>query len=87
MTLLTVDQFLAKYQNKSNDFDGMYQAQCFDLFQFYNRDVVGAPTAPGMPNGTPEAELIINALSNRLKSDSKIKEAQAIPQALPRTAF
>lgn len=38
-----------------------------------------APPVPGMLNGSPEAELIINALSNRLKSDSKIKEAQAIP--------
>ena len=39
---LTLDQFLTKYANKSNDYDGYYNAQCFDLFQFYNRDVVGA---------------------------------------------
>ena len=44
---MTFDEFLAKYQNKSNDFDGYYGAQCFDLFQFYNRDVVGAPFVTG----------------------------------------
>lgn len=35
-------------------------------------------TSP-LPSGTPEAELILKALSERLRSDSKIKEAQAIP--------
>lgn len=33
----------------------------------------------GMPQGSDEATIILNALINRLKSDSKIKEAQAIP--------
>jgi len=44
---MNIDNFLAKYQNKSNDFDGYYGSQCFDLFQFYNRDVVGAPFVTG----------------------------------------
>ena len=44
---MTIDEFLNKYQNKSNDYDGYYGAQCFDLFQFYNRDVVGAPFVTG----------------------------------------
>lgn len=44
---MTIDEFLNKYQNKSNDFDGVYGSQCFDLFQFYNRDVVGAPFVTG----------------------------------------
>lgn len=51
MTLLTVDEFLNKYQNKSWDFDNGYPKnnpfQCFDLFQFYNRDVVGGQFVPG----------------------------------------
>jgi len=47
MTLLTIDEFLAKYQNKSWDFDNFANAQCFDLFQFYNRDVVGGPFVTG----------------------------------------
>jgi len=44
---MTIDQFLTKYANKSNDYDGVYGFQCFDLFQFYNRDVVGAPFVKG----------------------------------------
>lgn len=36
-----VDAFVAKYKNKYVDFDGAYGAQCVDLFNFYNRDVVG----------------------------------------------
>lgn len=34
----------------------------------------------GMPQGSSEAELIIKALSERLKHDSKIKQAQSVPQ-------
>lgn len=44
---MNIDQFLEKYQNKSWDFDNFAGAQCFDLFQFYNRDVVGAPFVTG----------------------------------------
>lgn len=44
---MTTDEFLTKYANKSNDYDGVYGSQCFDLFQFYNRDVVGAPFVTG----------------------------------------
>jgi surface antigen len=29
------------------DYDGYYGSQCFDGFQFYNRDVAGAPFCPG----------------------------------------
>ena len=43
------------------------------------------PQAPALmgqplPQGQSDAEIILSALSARLKSDSKIKEAQAIPQ-------
>lgn len=44
---MNIDTFLKQYENKSWDFDGAYGAQCFDLFQFYNRDVVGAPFVTG----------------------------------------
>lgn len=44
---MSLDQFLTKYANKSNDYDGVYGFQCYDLFQFYNRDVVGAPFVTG----------------------------------------
>lgn len=37
-----VDAFVTKYNNKYVDYDGRYGAQCVDLFNFYNRDVIGA---------------------------------------------
>lgn len=39
----TVDGFVAQWNGKYADYDGAYGAQCVDLFNFYNRDVVGAP--------------------------------------------
>lgn len=35
------DAFVASYNGKSVDYDGMYGYQCVDLFNFFNRDVVG----------------------------------------------
>lgn len=35
-----VDAFVARNNGKRVDFDGYYGAQCVDLFNFYNRDVV-----------------------------------------------
>lgn len=36
-----VDAFVQRYQNKYVDYDGRYGAQCVDLFNYYNRDVLG----------------------------------------------
>lgn len=41
-----VDAFVAKYNGRYVDYDGYYGAQCVDLFNFYNRDVVRAKFAP-----------------------------------------
>lgn len=38
-----VDGFVDQWNGRSADFDGAYGAQCVDLFNFYNRDVVKAP--------------------------------------------
>jgi hypothetical protein len=35
-----VDSFVAQYKNQFVDFDRRYGAQCVDLFNFYNRDIV-----------------------------------------------
>ncbi|WP_176451753.1 CHAP domain-containing protein [Enemella dayhoffiae] len=43
-----VDAFVAKYQGHYWDYDGAYGAQCVDLFNFYNRDVVKAPFVGGV---------------------------------------
>ncbi|MFI8774639.1 CHAP domain-containing protein [Gordonia sp. NPDC062954] len=39
----SVDGFVSQWNGRHADFDGAYGAQCVDLFNFYNRDVVGAP--------------------------------------------
>lgn len=44
---MSVDQFIAKHNGGKWDFDGAYGAQCVDLIQYYNRDVVGAPRLGG----------------------------------------
>lgn len=36
-------QFMDKWRWSKADYDGVYGAQCVDLFNYYNRDVVGAP--------------------------------------------
>lgn len=40
---LSIQQFVEKYNGQSVDFDKKYGAQCVDLFNFYNSEVVGAP--------------------------------------------
>jgi hypothetical protein len=44
---MTLQEFITQYNGKRNDFDNFYGAQCFDLFQFYNRDVIGGGFVPG----------------------------------------
>jgi hypothetical protein len=38
----SVDTFVTNFDGHCVDFDGLYGAQCVDLFSYYNRDVVGA---------------------------------------------
>ena len=42
----SVDSFVRRWTNRYADYDGRYGAQCVDLFNFYNRDVVHAGFAP-----------------------------------------
>ena len=39
----TVDAFVNRWNGSYADYDGAYGAQCVDLFNYYNRDVVKAP--------------------------------------------
>lgn len=43
MSGITLEQFTAKYNGKSLDFDKHYGAQCTDLFNYYNAEFVEAP--------------------------------------------
>ena len=40
----SVDAFVSQWNGHYAKFDSVYGAQCVDLFDFYNRDVVGAPS-------------------------------------------
>lgn len=41
-----VDAFVNTWNGRYADYDGYYGAQCVDLFNYYNRDVVGASWPP-----------------------------------------
>ena len=43
MVLISVQEFIKKYDGTSIDFDKVFGAQCVDLFNYYNKEVVGAP--------------------------------------------
>jgi len=45
---MKLTEFIDKYNGKRWDFDGKYGSQCFDLFQYYNRDVVGGSFVGGV---------------------------------------
>jgi hypothetical protein len=42
---MTYEQFKNKYNGKYIDFDGYYGAQCWDLAQFYMKEVLNLPTS------------------------------------------
>lgn len=43
---MTPDQFFQKYNGKGIDFDGAYGFQCMDVYQQYNKEVIGGPHLP-----------------------------------------
>lgn len=43
MVKISVDEFVRKYNMRAMDYDSAYGVQCVDLFNFYNKEVVGAP--------------------------------------------
>jgi len=46
MALMSVDQFVIKYNGKSIDVDGKYSSQCWDLAALYGQKVAGNITLP-----------------------------------------
>lgn len=42
MSQQSLEQFISQRNGGAWDFDGKYGAQCVDLFNYYNRDVIGA---------------------------------------------
>lgn len=66
MNKISIDQFVEKYEGKTWDFDGYYGAQCVDLFNYYNQEVVGAPRI-----GTP----VTNGARDLFEVDSSARRA------------
>lgn len=69
--MITLDQFIAKYQGVHIDEDGYYGAQCWDVSARYAREVVGCPS---FPTGSGGAEGLFRIF------------AQPIPQYFDRIA-
>lgn len=46
MALLSIDQFVTKYNGKAVDIDKAYGPQCWDLAEAYCREVLGIPANP-----------------------------------------
>lgn len=49
---MTLIEFIEKYQGKKVDFDGVYGAQCVDLFRQYTKEVLGIKEHTGSCNTT-----------------------------------
>ena len=47
--MISLDQFIAKYNGKAVDFDGAYGAQCVDLYRYYLKEVLGIAQTPPIP--------------------------------------
>lgn len=66
MGKITLAQFIDKYNGESIDFDKAFGAQCVDLFNFYNQEVIGAPWI-----GTP----VTNGARDLFEVDSAARRA------------
>lgn len=47
---MTLDQFVATYNNQQVEFDGAYLYQCVDLVEQYMQDVLGLVVVTGIGN-------------------------------------
>jgi len=71
---------MSQVSNTAPTFDPTAQGAPIPPMQGLMGQSTPQPTqSMGQPTGSDEAQIILNALSARLKSDSKIKEAQSIP--------
>ena len=43
---MTIQEFFDKWNGKGVDYDGFYGFQCMDVYQQYNKEVIGSPHIP-----------------------------------------
>lgn len=48
--MLTLDEFIAKYNSKGIDFDGAYGNQCMDLYRQYVKECIGGQQSAPVPS-------------------------------------
>lgn len=48
MSLISLSQFIAKWEGKGIDFEGAFGFQCVDLYRQYVKEVLGFPQSPGV---------------------------------------
>lgn len=88
MTQISVEQFASKYDGKAVDFDKKYGAQCVDLFNFYNSEVIGAPfigtPATGGARDLYEVDCAVRAeFYKKLPADTSVQEGDVLVYGEP----
>lgn len=84
----TITQFITDYDGKSVDYDKKYGAQCVDLFNFYNSEVVNAPfigtPATGGARDLYEVESGTRAkFYKKLTADSQLQAGDVVVYGAP----
>lgn len=92
MGKISVQEFVKRYNQKSVDFDKQYGAQCVDLFNFYNTEVVGAPFI-GTPITMGARDLyevdskVRNEHYKRLAADSQLQTGDVLVYGPPQGRY
>lgn len=71
---MTLVEFVKKYNGKKVDFDGVYGAQCVDLFRQYNKEVWGNPHT-GAVQGAKDLYLKYEELPEEKKYLKRISDS------------
>lgn len=82
MTEILLDDFVNKYKGKKVDFDGVYGAQCVDLFRQYTKECLGIAEHTGSCSTTGGAKdlfLDYNKMPIEKKYFSRITNKSYIP--------
>lgn len=69
---MTLEQFITKNLGQKLDYDGVYGAQCVDLFRCYSRDVLGIKEHTGAVEGAKDLFLRYSELIKEQKYFEKL---------------
>jgi hypothetical protein len=63
---MTLDAFIAKYNNFPIDFDGYFGNQCMDLYRQYVQEALGFPQSPLVPGAADVWDTFLGAYYDRI---------------------